>query len=81
MAEYGFVDGWKRIGTQLRRIFFGSDPVNNPKDKKAKEDLERVIEEDKSWGESIGELVGVEDGKNGLLLAGIVVLIFLAIKD
>lgn len=74
---YGFIDGWKRIGNQLRRIITGGDPEKYPEDKKAKEDLESV--QGKTWWETFQEIFG--DGKNGLLLFGIIMLVILAFKD
>lgn len=76
--DYGFFDGWGRMGDAMRRILFGYD-MSNPKDKQAKENLEHAVETPTS--EIVTGIKWDFDPKDGLLLFGIIALVILVFKD
>lgn len=85
MAEYGFVDGWERMGKSLKRIITGGlvgddktgYDMSKPEDREIKENLEEV--QGKTWWDTFTDIFG--NGESGLLFFGVILLIIMVFKD
>lgn len=85
--EYGFIDGWERMGRSLKRIitggFVGDNKtgydMNKPGDKAIKDNLEKV--QDKTWGDTFKDILGVDFTGAPMLIIAVIMLVYLALKD